>query len=184
MEHDGAKDPEGAPEIAGDLPAAIAARVEGIVRAAEREAAAVRRDLAAQRQEAEAEVQQYLAEAKRRADMLAGQRTQQLHELTAELVERAGATVRQVEALLATLKRITAVLSPEIPDGEPPTVPSSGEPVAVGRRDLSAVRLVALEMAVAGRGRDEVDEHLRDAFDVDDTRALLDDVFGAVGAGL
>jgi hypothetical protein len=38
-------------------------------------------------------------------------------------------------------------------------------------------------MAVAGRTRGEVDQHLRDAFDVDDTRALLDDVFGAVGSG-
>jgi hypothetical protein len=37
---------------------------------------------------------------------------------------------------------------------------------------------------VAGRSRDEVDDHLRNAFDVDDTRALLDDVFGAVGTGL
>jgi hypothetical protein len=184
MEHDGATYPEGTPESVGDVPATIAARVEGIVRAAEKEAAAVQRDLAAQRQEAEAEVQQYLAEAKRRADMLAGQRTQQLHELTAELVERAGATVRQLEALLDTLKRTAAMLSPATPDGEPPTAPSSGEPVPVGRRDLSAARLVAIEMAVAGRGRDEVDEHLRDAFEVDDTRALLDDVFGAVGTGL
>ena len=70
------------------------------------------------------------------------------------------------------------------PDGVPPAAPSAGDPAAVGRRDLSAARLVAIEMAVAGRGRDEVDEHLRDAFEVDDTRALLDDVFGAVGTGL
>jgi hypothetical protein len=184
MEHDGAKYPEGTPESGGDLPAAIAARVEGIVRTAENEAAAVQRDLAARRQEAEAEVQQYRAEAKRRADMLAGERTQQLHELTAELIERAGATVRELEALLGTLKRTTAMLGPGTADDEPPTVPASGEPAAVGRPDLSAARLVAIEMAVAGRGRDEVDEHLRDAFEVDDTRALLDDVFGAVGTSL
>jgi hypothetical protein len=45
------------------------------------------------------------------------------------------------------------------------------------------VRLVAIEMAVAGRSREQVDEHLREAFDVNDTRALLDDVFGAVRTG-
>ena len=184
MEHDGTKDPEGPPERTGDVPAAIGARVEAIVRAAEQEAAAVQRDSAAQRQEAEAEVQHYLAEAKRRADMLAGEHTQLLRELTDELVERAGATVHQLEALLATLKRATAVLGSGAPDGVPPAAPSAGDPAAVGRRDLSAARLVAIEMAVAGRGRDEVDEHLRDAFEVDDTRALLDDVFGAVGTGL
>jgi hypothetical protein len=39
-------------------------------------------------------------------------------------------------------------------------------------------------MAVAGRTRDQVAEHLREAFHVDDTGALLDDVFGAVGPGL
>jgi len=54
MEREGAKDPEGPPESVGDLPAAIAARVEEIVRAAEREGAAVQRDLAAQRLAAEA----------------------------------------------------------------------------------------------------------------------------------
>jgi hypothetical protein len=184
MEHDGTKDPEGPPESADDLPAAIGARVEAIVRAAEQEAAAVQRELAAQRQEAEAEVQHYLAEAKHRADMLAGEHTQLLRELTDELIERAGATAHQLEALLATLKRATAVLGSGAPDGGPPAAPSAGDPAAVSRRDLSAARLVAIEMAVAGRGRDEVDEHLRDAFEVDDTRALLDDVFGAVGTGL
>ena len=183
MERDGAKDPEGPPETVGDLPAAIAARVEGIVRAAEREAEAVQRDLAAQREAAEAEMQRYLAEARHRADMLSGDRQQQLRELTGELVERAEGTAHQLEALLDTLKRTVAALETGSADGEPATA-APAEPGVVGRRDLSAARLVAIEMAVAGRTRDEVDDHLRDAFDVDDTRALLDDVFGAVGTGL
>jgi hypothetical protein len=188
MERHGAKDPEASPESVGDLPAAIAARVEGIVRAAEREAEAVQRDLAAQRQAAEAEIQRSLAEARRRADLLSDARTQHLRELTGELVARAEDTARQLEALLATLKRTVAALGTGTVDGGPPTPPTpptpAAEPAVVGRRDLSAARLVAIEMAVAGRSRDEVDEHLRDAFDVDDTRALLDDVFGAVGSVL
>ncbi len=183
MEREGAKDPEGPPESVGDLPAAIAARVEEIVRAAEREGAAVQRDLAAQRLAAEAEIQRYLAEARDRADMLSGERTQQLRELTGELVERAEGTAHQLEALLDALRRTVAALQTGTVDGKPAAA-TPAEPAVVGRRDLSAARLVAIEMAVAGRTRDEVEDHLRDAFDVDDTRALLDDVFGAVGTGL
>ena len=183
MERNGAKDPQGPPDSVGDLPAAIAARVEGIVHAAEREAAAVQRDLAAQRQAAEAETQRYLAEARHRADLVSGDRTQQLRELTGELVERAEGTAHELEALLDALKRTVAALETEPADGEPAAA-GPAEPAVAGRRDLSAARLVAIEMAVAGRTRDEVDDHLRTAFDVDDTRALLDDVFGAVGTGL
>lgn len=188
MERNGAKDPQGPPDNVGDLPAAIAARVEGIVHAAEREAAAVQRDLTAQRQAAEAEMQRYLAEARHRADLVAAERTQQLRELTGELVERAEGTAHELEALLDALKRTVAALETEPEaepaEAEPAPAAEPAEPAVAGRRDLSAARLVAIEMAVAGRTRDEVDDHLRTAFDVDDTRALLDDVFGAVGTGL
>src|SRR5436305_5295870 len=104
MERNGAQDPQGPPDSVDDLPAAVAGRVEGIVHAAEREAAAVQRDLAAQRQAAEAEMQRYLAEARQRADLVSGDRTQQLRELTGELVERAEGTAHELEALLDALK--------------------------------------------------------------------------------
>jgi hypothetical protein len=42
---------------------------------------------------------------------------------------------------------------------------------------LEDARLVALQMAVAGRTRDEVEEHLRTAFDVGDPEPILDHVF-------
>jgi hypothetical protein len=42
---------------------------------------------------------------------------------------------------------------------------------------LSA-RLVALQMAVAGGKRDEVESHLKRTFDLDDVGQILDDVFG------
>jgi hypothetical protein len=42
---------------------------------------------------------------------------------------------------------------------------------------LDDARLVALQMAVAGRTRDEVGAHLRAAFDVGDPGAILDHVF-------
>jgi hypothetical protein len=42
---------------------------------------------------------------------------------------------------------------------------------------LDDARLVALQMAVAGRTREEVAEHLRQAFDVEDPGPILDHVF-------
>jgi anti-sigma regulatory factor (Ser/Thr protein kinase) len=47
---------------------------------------------------------------------------------------------------------------------------------------LSA-RLVALQMAVAGGKRDEVETHLKRTFEIDDVGQILDDVFGAGDAG-
>ncbi len=186
MEREGAKAREGSQERDGGLAVALAARVEAIVRAAEAEAAAVQRDLLAQRRAAETEAQRYLAEARRSADTLATQRTQRLHELTDELVALAEATARQLEALLAALTRTTAAIETDAPSDRPvpaphapPAAPAASE-LAPGVHDVSAARLVAIEMAVAGRTRAEVDRHLRESFAVEDTRGLLDDVFGGV----
>jgi hypothetical protein len=50
--------------------------------------------------------------------------------------------------------------------------------VGVSAASLEAARLVAIEMAVAGRTRSEVDAHLRESFRIADPSAVLDDVFG------
>lgn len=61
---------------------------------------------------------------------------------------------------------------------------SSEEPEEV-ERDLPGTdrvlgaRLVALQMAVAGGNRGEVDTHLRRAFDFEDPGEILDDIFGS-----
>ncbi|HEY0374610.1 MAG TPA: hypothetical protein VGC94_07425, partial [Amnibacterium sp.] len=44
--------------------------------------------------------------------------------------------------------------------------------------DMLAARLVALQMAVAGSARDEVEAHLRKTFSLDEPGAILNDVFG------
>jgi hypothetical protein len=54
-------------------------------------------------------------------------------------------------------------------------------PVVPLDRGLDSARLVAIEMAVAGRTRDEVGRHVRATYDLDDVEALLDDVFGPAG---
>ena len=60
-------------------------------------------------------------------------------------------------------------------------VEEAEEPEAEDRREpdeqLSA-RLVALQMAVAGGNRGEVEVHLRRTFDLPDVSSILDDVFG------
>jgi hypothetical protein len=45
--------------------------------------------------------------------------------------------------------------------------------------DMLAARLVALQMAVAGSARSEVEAHLRKTFELDEPGAILNDVFGA-----
>jgi pilus assembly protein FimV len=57
------------------------------------------------------------------------------------------------------------------------------EQPATGQRgfdgdDMLAARLVALQMAVAGSARDEVEAHLRKTFSLDEPGAILNDVFG------
>jgi hypothetical protein len=45
--------------------------------------------------------------------------------------------------------------------------------------DMLAARLVALQMAVAGSARVEVEEHLRKTFALEEPGSILNDVFGA-----
>jgi multidrug efflux pump subunit AcrA (membrane-fusion protein) len=68
------------------------------------------------------------------------------------------------------------------PPSEQPRPPLRQVPPAHVPRDdpdtrLDDARLVALQMAVAGRSRDEVGAHLRQAFDVRDPEPILDHVF-------
>ena len=56
-------------------------------------------------------------------------------------------------------------------------VPPADEPGEAADSRLEDARLVALQMAVAGRSRDEVADHLKTAFDVDDPEPILDHVF-------
>lgn len=73
---------------------------------------------------------------------------------------------------------------PSAPLAPPPIVPQSGRarraaaasPPRAPEHD--AARLVAIEMAAGGMTREEVARHLREAFRLDDTDALLNDVFG------
>jgi hypothetical protein len=59
----------------------------------------------------------------------------------------------------------------------PSAEPAPPMPPARTETLLDDARLVALQMAVAGRTREEVATHLRNAFDVQDPDPILDHVF-------
>ncbi len=70
-------------------------------------------------------------------------------------------------------------------DPEPPVAPGSPAELVEVRGERSSdsdevlgARLVALQMAVAGGNRGEVEAHLRRAFELEDASGILDDVFG------
>jgi hypothetical protein len=66
------------------------------------------------------------------------------------------------------------------PDNGAPQEAEQAQPDARGfdGDDMLAARLVALQMAVAGSARDEVEAHLRKTFSLDEPGTILNDVFG------
>lgn len=91
-------------------------------------------------------------------------RAQRIADLADVALEQVEATRRAVEELLAEVDRSAAA-----PVVRLEAVPETG---------LDSARLVAIEMAVAGRTRAEVAAHIRAAYELSDVDALLDDVFG------
>jgi hypothetical protein len=64
------------------------------------------------------------------------------------------------------------------PAAPAPAGAHGAEPEPVAAPSPGAARLVAIEMAVGGSARADVERHLRDALGVADPEPLLDDVFG------
>jgi hypothetical protein len=93
-------------------------------------------------------------------------RAQRIADLADLALEQVEATRRAVEELLAEVDRSAAAAAPVV---RLEAVPETG---------LDSARLVAIEMAVAGRTRAEVAAHIRAAYELSDVDALLDDVFG------
>jgi hypothetical protein len=259
----------------GRLGADLAAHVEAIVHAAEREARAAERAIAEHRRSAEEEVRRYLAAARLQVDAETAARTARIETLSAaarrladELTDAVAALTRELQAgdpaAAARMPRppwppaAPAVPAPPAPATEQPAPPSAeptpswsriegekaaapqaaepeptaanadragggedarppaGRPVGAhpeptgparssagpehaepaapepaptqnGAPEIpvpSAARLVAIEMAVGGASRAEVEQHLRRELGVSEPEPLLDDVFGvASGAG-
>lgn len=182
-------------------------RVRAIVAAAESMAAAVRADADSyaqqRRREADAEAERRVREATERAEELVSARLAQVRELSEdvartlrEAAERAtrefgGGTAGEGGRSPAGVQAepgpdeeehpMAEQVRPLRPPGEPGPRPMRNIAAAHMPRpeaeQLDDARLVALQMAVAGRSRDEVEAHLRSAFDVPDPQPILDHVF-------
>ena len=111
---------------------------------------------------------------------LAGNR-RQLAELADDLLEQA-AEIRLQWSRLGDALRAAGVDGAQggEPDGEDDEEASPLSPEEIARGPASA-RLVAVDMAHQGSSRDEVEAFLRDELEVEDTGAILDEVFDPSG---
>jgi hypothetical protein len=158
---------------------------------------------AARRREADEETERRLREARERADRMVQERVLRMSELSDSIVarsesvlERLGQTEevrRQLDELVRSLGQAAQQLSDELGEGHPERVgpmPPPREPRPAlrpvespeeqpGERDehLENARLVALQMAVAGRSREEVAATLRDDFHIEDPEPILEKIF-------
>ena len=174
------------------LRADTAERLEAIVEAAERAAEGVIDD-------AEAQARRYLAQARAEADRLSEGKLSELSTLVETLIGQAASLRQEAERLQATLEEAKSRIdseegrrAPGLPPGEEqPEEPQGPRLRAVGegeepapaapepnRADAAGARLLATQLAVSGSSREEIEERLRNRFEIEDTTAILDAILG------
>jgi hypothetical protein len=179
------------------LATTTAERLAAIVEAAERAATTVIDD-------AEKEARRQLERAEAEADSIVSKRLASLANLTDSLVVQVEAIKSQSEGLLFSLEEAKRRIDAEL-DGEGPAAESTErlgrgshlsavavveEPVA---EDLprpegsnnaeelgssAGARLLATQMAVSGSSREEIQNRLRNGFEIEDTASILDAILG------
>jgi len=97
------------------------------------------------------------------------------------LADEALARVDAARAALEGLLEAVSGLRDTLAQGPAPAPVAPVQQPAAPAVSLDSARLVAIEMAVAGRSRGDVERHLRVAYGGPDTPAVLDDVFGSQG---
>jgi hypothetical protein len=135
--------------------ATAAERLAVIVDAAERAALKVIDD-------AEKEARRYLEEAKARADRIVAER---LRDLADELDEREQAPARHLREVEPPPEGAGVSASAEDEEGDQ-------------FQSSAAARLLATQMAVSGSSREEIETRLRNGFEIEDTREILDAILG------
>jgi cell division septum initiation protein DivIVA len=172
------------------LRADTAERLEAIVESAERAAEGVIDD-------AEAQARRYLAQARAEADRLSEGKLSDLSILVDTLIGQAASLRQEAERLQTTLEEARSQIdgeasrAPEPPqEEEQPQEPQVPRLRAVGeeepapaapdssRADAAGARLLATQLAVSGSSREEIEERLRNRFEIEDTTAILDAILG------
>jgi hypothetical protein len=149
-------------------------KAEGIVRDAEAEAKRVREEVEAEakqiRDAAEAEARERIDSASKALDELRGKLAAVGNAPTPPSAENPPAAGEpEPEPLRA---------EPEVPTSAPTEPhPAAGS----GNGDDAAARLVAMKLAVEGKGREEIDAELTERFGPGDRSGLLDDVLTRAG---
>jgi hypothetical protein len=158
-------------------------QVRAIVQAAERSAEEIRAS-------ANAEAADRVAHVTEAAERLRGRVEQMEADVTqvmSELRDEARRLAADLEGLRMEASRLTAA-SGEPKAAAPPdagTAPDAAappdEPAPPANGDAAAARIVALDMALSGKPRDETDRFIAENYDLDDRAALLDEVYAAAG---
>jgi F0F1-type ATP synthase membrane subunit b/b' len=177
----------------------VAERVAAIFSAAEEAAEAMREEaselLAARRAEAEREAarisdearaaaQVLLEDARRRAEEETSRQVREAKDLSRTLVDHATALLRSLdgaEAMKSSVRDLVDKLdtvAAGLGSGNPEQPPQEARRGSGKLEPIEEARLMALQMAMAGRARSEVEEDLRHGYRIDDPGAVLDDIFG------
>jgi hypothetical protein len=180
------------PKKQEELRATTAERLEAIVEAAERAAEGVIDD-------AETQARRYLAQARAEADRVTEARIAELSALIDVLLGRADSLQREAEQLHTTLEEAKFRIDPEqpvepsgerlqpvgpTPQPEAPRLRAVAEAEGAGAApdgksaDAAGARLLATQLAVSGSSREEIEDRLRNRFEIEDTSAILDAILG------
>lgn len=180
------------PKKEQDLRATTAQRLEAIVEAAERAAEGVIDD-------AEAQARRYLTQARAEADRITDRRMEDLSHMIDVLLDRADSLQREAERMQTLLEEAKFRIDPEQPDRAKEAAPASEDPAPLReaprlravthseqpapapeapQADAAGARLLATQMAVSGSSREEIEQRLRNRFEIEDTTAILDAILG------
>ncbi len=191
----------------GSLAGAAAEQVREIVEAAERSAHEVgeqaRRDADAVRTAAESEaaalrarVREAVGTLEERANAVErdlGGLVERLRSTVDGIVRRLRESAGELSSELEGLRAVPASVSatgepspePAVPEAEPPEPELEPEPVAEGQETPGegheGARLIALNMALDGIPREETARYLEENFELEDAKAILDEVYARVG---
>lgn len=184
---------EDVPKKQKELRATTAQRLEEIVEAAERAAESVIDD-------AEAQARRYLTQARAEADRITERRMEDLSHLIDALIGQANSLHREADRMQTVLEEARLRIDPEQPDeiggeaiqpadpGPPPEVPrlravgqtdgAAASASETDQADAAGARLLATQMAVSGSSREEIEQRLRNRFEIEDANPILDAILG------
>ena len=102
-------------------------------------------------------------------------------EATDGLVRAAQELRASLDALSESVRSVVREAAERPPPAPPEVAELEPAPAAGGREESEAARIVALNMALDGKPRDEAAAHLREELGLEDSDALLDDVYSRLG---